>query len=365
MWHKEVSLFEYIVMNILSLSRMADESKNVWLDLDPVNLLLKIARVKETTKFDAFLAISNICDDKQIESLTEIHSIISIIIERLKQIENDFNNDDFKRSNRQVVIDNKIVDCEVHCITQMNSTKTSIIVLLQGLYKLSVNEKIKADIYNNFDIKKSLKVLLLKGNHFEAYFTLRLIAQLSFSECISNDLLKDDEFITILDNLSKSLVDDGDEEKIIKNIKKIIEKINWNFSIINFKRCESVKSMEDDKNKHIMISYNTGSRDLCLKIKEKLESLGYKVWIDVNDIHGSSLDAMAKAVENSFCVLMCVTEKYRQSVNCQAEAQYAFKLNKKIIPIIMQQGYESVQGWLGIIMGDKIFVNFTKYPFDD
>ena len=31
----------------------------------------------------------------------------------------------------------------------------------------------------------------------------------------------------------------------------------------------------------------------------------------------------------------------------------------------MQQGYESVQGWLGIIMGDKIFVNFTKYPLDD
>ena len=114
-----------------------------------------------------------------------------------------------------------------------------------------------------------------------------------------------------------------------------------------------------------MISYNTASRALCLKIKEHLESHGYRVWIDISDIHGSSLDSMAKAVENSVCILMCVTEKYRQSVNCQAEAQYAFKLNKKIIPLIMQSGYESIQGWMGIIMGDKIFVNFTKYEFGE
>ena len=40
----------------------------------------------------------------------------------------------------------------------------------------------------------------------------------------------------------------------------------------------------DDQNKqeHVMISYNTASRDLCLKIKAGLESIGYKIWIDVN-----------------------------------------------------------------------------------
>ena len=66
------------------------------------------------------------------------------------------------------------------------------------------------------------------------------------------------------------------------------------------------------------------------------------------------LDSMANAVENSCCVLMCVTEKYRQSINCQAEAQYAFKLTKPIIPCIMQKGCENVTGWLGIIIGDKV-----------
>ena len=116
---------------------------------------------------------------------------------------------------------------------------------------------------------------------------------------------------------------------------------------------------------HVMISYNTGSRELCLKIKSELEASGYKVWMDVSDIHGSSLDSMAKAVEGSCAVLMCVTEKYRQSINCQSEAQYAYKMSKPIIPCIMQKGYENVTGWLGIIMGDKIFVHFMKYEFPE
>jgi hypothetical protein len=31
----------------------------------------------------------------------------------------------------------------------------------------------------------------------------------------------------------------------------------------------------------------------------------------------------------------------------------------------MQKGYHQVSGWLGIIIGDKIFVDYTKYEFDD
>jgi hypothetical protein len=87
--------------------------------------------------------------------------------------------------------------------------------------------------------------------------------------------------------------------------------------------------------------------------------------MDVSDIHGSSLESMVNAVENSCVVLMCVSEKYRQSINRQSEAQYAYKMGRPIIPCIMQKGYENVTGWLGIIMGDKIFINFMKYKFDE
>ena len=331
--------------------------------------LLNIGKLLKEEEFNAYVSIANIVDDKEIESLTEIHSILSLTMIRLIQINKDFNENYFYRKKRQAILDNKVVDCFVQVYFESNGTQTSIIVLLQALYKLAVNEKMKLDIYEkNVETKSILKVLLKKGNFAEAYYTLRLIAQLSFSEKISTDLLKDNEFMDILKNFETNFDKKTDDENVNlfkTNCKKLTDEINWNIENLNKTKANLSLIDNQNKNKHIMISYNTGSRELCLKIKEKLESLGYKVWIDVNDIHGSSLDAMAKAVEDSFCVLMCVTEKYRQSVNCQAEAQYAFKLNKKIIPIIMQQGYESVQGWLGIIMGDKIFVNFTKYPFDD
>ena len=42
---------------------------------------------------------------------------------------------------------------------------------------------------------------------------------------------------------------------------------------------------------HIMISYNKECRDLCLKIKKDLENDGHKIWIDVEDISGSSLES--------------------------------------------------------------------------
>ncbi len=93
-----------------------------------------------------------------------------------------------------------------------------------------------------------------------------------------------------------------------------------------------------------MISCNSHSRDLCLKIKKKLEENSFPVWIDTERIHGSSLESMANAVESSFVVLMCMNEMYKQSSNCRAEAEYAYKLGKPIIPLIMQKGYDP-NGW--------------------
>ena len=55
------------------------------------------------------------------------------------------------------------------------------------------------------------------------------------------------------------------------------------------KRKISSPKVEENIGKHIMISYNRDSRDLCLKIKSELENQNLKVWIDVEAISGSSL----------------------------------------------------------------------------
>ncbi|KAJ8311375.1 hypothetical protein KUTeg_010730 [Tegillarca granosa] len=78
---------------------------------------------------------------------------------------------------------------------------------------------------------------------------------------------------------------------------------------------------------------------------------------------GSTLDAMAKAVENSSVVIIGMSEKYKQSPNCRLEAEYAIKLQKNYIPLMLQKKYRP-DGWLGIILGTKLYFDFSgKYQF--
>ena len=47
------------------------------------------------------------------------------------------------------------------------------------------------------------------------------------------------------------------------------------------------------------------------------------------------------------------------------EAEYAFQQRKKIVPLMLQRGYKP-DGWLGFILGAKLFFDFSgKYSFQD
>ena len=50
--------------------------------------------------------------------------------------------------------------------------------------------------------------------------------------------------------------------------------------------------------------------------------------VDYEKMQGSIDEAMAEAVESSTVVLMCVSRGYKESANCQLEANYASVLNK-------------------------------------
>ncbi|KAK3103675.1 hypothetical protein FSP39_020930 [Pinctada imbricata] len=115
---------------------------------------------------------------------------------------------------------------------------------------------------------------------------------------------------------------------------------------------------------HVMISYQWGNQKLLIRIKECLRRNNIKVWMDVDDMQGSTLAAMARAVEEASIVLVCFSKKYKDSDNCRAEAEYAFQQKKTIIPLKMELGYKP-DGWLGFIIGTKLFFDFSgKYPFE-
>ncbi len=111
-----------------------------------------------------------------------------------------------------------------------------------------------------------------------------------------------------------------------------------------------------------MISYNHDSKSLCLDIYNCLANDGYNVWIDLEQMHGSILVAMAQGVDDSDIILYCVTEKYSQSLNCQKEAEYAFIQQKIMIPLLLQSKYKPT-GWLGLLLGASLYIDFTKNDF--
>ncbi|KAL3855665.1 hypothetical protein ACJMK2_014872 [Sinanodonta woodiana] len=118
-----------------------------------------------------------------------------------------------------------------------------------------------------------------------------------------------------------------------------------------------------NKKGHIMISYNWEHQTEVKKISSFLEDY-YDVWVDTKNMNGSTLQAMASAVEAAHVVLICMSQKYKDSPNCRLEAEYAHKLNKNIIPLKMERRYEP-DGWLGILIGTQLFYEFSgKYPFE-
>lgn len=68
----------------------------------------------------------------------------------------------------------------------------------------------------------------------------------------------------------------------------------------------------------VMISYNWGSKETVLKIRENLEQNGIACWIDEEHMAGSIMQAMSTAVENCSVFLLCYSEKYLKSKNCQS-----------------------------------------------
>ena len=71
-----------------------------------------------------------------------------------------------------------------------------------------------------------------------------------------------------------------------------------------------------------MISYQWDVQSSMIQLKNKLQADGYKVWMDVDQMGGSTLESMAKAVEDATVVLIGVSQKYKESPNCRSGTQF-------------------------------------------
>ncbi|CAF0835367.1 unnamed protein product [Adineta ricciae] len=175
----------------------------------------------------------------------------------------------------------------------------------------------------------------------------------SFNHQIQKQLRENTPFIHKLTRLSNQATDE--------QIRKAVDGILWNLQI--HQQSHPSTDISSQNTFDIMISYSHKDKSLCKQIYDELTRRNYRVWIDFDQMHGNVMDAMAQAIDRSQTIIICMSEEYRKSNFCRAEAHYAFQQQRHIVPVLMQKHYKP-DGWLLFLIGQLLYVDFTKYEFD-
>eukprot|EP01052_Picozoa_sp_SAG31_P043263 SAG31_NODE_7152_length_1773_cov_1.124851_1_plen_103_part_10 len=97
-----------------------------------------------------------------------------------------------------------------------------------------------------------------------------------------------------------------------------------------------------------MMSYCWAQQLIVKRVFSALVQRGYRMWIDIEQMKGSTVDSMALAVENAAMVLIGVSRGYKESANCRLEANYALQREVPTIPLMLVNPSEyQPDGWLG------------------
>ena len=179
---------------------------------------------------------------------------------------------------------------------------------------------------------------------------LQLVVQLSFSSQVVQRLR---QLMAALDPVLK-LVGECETDKR-NEVLSLLQQLRF---ILDVSEQETDLLVTPPPQGHIMISYSWAQQNAVRAFAEQLKNRGYTVWIDLDQMAGDTVEKMAAAVEDAKAVVMCVSQEYKESHNCRLEAMYANQLKKPIIPIKLDE-YKP-NGWLGILMGVKLYYDGTQ-----
>eukprot|EP00457_Paulinella_chromatophora_P005546 gb/GEZN01005563.1/.p1 GENE.gb/GEZN01005563.1/~~gb/GEZN01005563.1/.p1 ORF type:complete len:493 (-),score=118.65 gb/GEZN01005563.1/:177-1655(-) len=129
---------------------------------------------------------------------------------------------------------------------------------------------------------------------------------------------------------------------------------------------KGTSAVAEKKAPYLMLSYQWDRQALVLQVKEELQRRGWRVWIDTEQMKGSTLAAMAEAVEGAAAVLMFMSSSYQTSDNCRLEAEYCFLQKKPYFPIMVDDPATwKPTGWLGILLGSKLWYDLSHTETDE
>jgi len=128
-----------------------------------VNILLRISKLKESTRFDVHYILTFLLNDRQIEKNAEIDSIVGAILAHLLKAKHDLDNGNLSIFSIQTELKGKTLKFFIHHVNRGDGFNTNIKEFLECLHKLSVSEKIKRDVYFNPTVKICFQTFLEKG----------------------------------------------------------------------------------------------------------------------------------------------------------------------------------------------------------
>ena len=228
--------------------------------------------------------------------------------------------------------------------SKLHSTKE----LVEGLSHLAINDNNKTILGSLGTVKVLTSTLKTSSDDEERASAARALWMLAFDDTNKEVIKQQEGTMDILRTLHHS-----QDPEVQKAAAGALWEIEGKTA-----RNNTDKSKEMSGNR-VMISYQWDAQEVLVQVKNKLQASGYRVWMDLEQMGGSTLEAMAKAVESATVVLVCVSQRYKESPNCRSEAEYAYELRKDIIPLMMQNNYKA-DGWLGILVGTKLRIGFQS-----
>ena len=188
---------------------------------------------------------------------------------------------------------------------------------------------------------------------------LEILLALAFNDEAARQLKQNSNFMANLKTLVSSLA----EQCLQRPAESLIWKLEKEETMMAISDASVPASSFGTHTYDIMLSYSHSDKELCHRIHDRLTKDNFRVWLDRDYMHGGTMVAMAHAIENSEFVLICMSDTYKQSAYCQSEAHYAFERQCHLIPLVVKPNYRP-DGWLGIIVTGKMYVNFEKLGFD-
>tara|TARA_Y100000389_G_scaffold187535_1_gene209025 strand:- start:405 stop:1151 length:747 start_codon:yes stop_codon:yes gene_type:complete len=118
--------------------------------------------------------------------------------------------------------------------------------------------------------------------------------------------------------------------------------------------------------KHIMFSYSWDHKHNVRHIYDIIndEFPNIPKWIDISEMSGNIIEAMNKAVEDAFIVIIFLSKSYKISTNCKIESELICGKQKKYLLVLVEKDYPYLENdekdnWVSKMFKNQFYIDLS------